>query len=345
MIAAMRTRHPSLITRSVRCAALAFALLTLTLASSANDDYEAKLAAAVALSAKGKDGAAARALARLTRSHPQRPEAFNNLAVLHARQGRLERARDLLTRAMSTHPSYATAYQNLSGVLAELAARAYAQALDTGSENRAAPQLAMINRAAEPAPGIATVRPVVEPVAEPVVVAAAAPPEPAPTPTATRDTTPTTPPAASPPAPEPAAATPRSSVEPSTVAAAPAAPVPEPVPQPDPRLREVLNTVAAWSGAWSAQDVNRYLGHYDDRFRPAKGLTLPAWRAQRRSRLTAPSFIEVKVLKPSVRFEGDDRARVRFRQRYRSSGLRSTVTKTLTLRKRGSRWLIVEERV
>ena len=61
--------------------------------------------------------------------------------------------------------------------------------------------------------------------------------------------------------------------------------------------------------------------------------------------MTRPSFIEVEVVKPTVRFDDSDLAVVRFKQRYRSSSLRSDVFKVLRLRKRGEHWRILEERV
>ena len=91
--------------------------------------------------------------------------------------------------------------------------------------------------------------------------------------------------------------------------------------------------------------MERYIAYYDAGFKPAKGLSLPAWKAQRQVRLSRPSRIQVQVRGPNVSFDGNDRATVHFRQRYRSDRLDSTVTKTLRLIKRGGQWRILEERV
>jgi len=47
---------------------------------------------------------------------PELPEPYNNLAVLYAARGDHDGARDALLRAISTHPSYATAHENLGDI-------------------------------------------------------------------------------------------------------------------------------------------------------------------------------------------------------------------------------------
>src|SRR5438876_8866726 len=49
----------------------------------------------------------------LARDYPELPEPYNNLAVLYAAQGQYEKARQQLEMSIRTHPSYATAYENL----------------------------------------------------------------------------------------------------------------------------------------------------------------------------------------------------------------------------------------
>lgn len=106
----------------------------------------------------------------------------------------------------------------------------------------------------------------------------------------------------------------------------------------------VLHAVRTWAQAWSKRDVRRYLAHYHPQFRPEGGLTRPAWEAQRRERIEGKRGIEVEVLQPRVRLDGNS-ASVTFIQRYRADGQRELrVRKTLVLQREGSRWLIVEER-
>jgi tetratricopeptide (TPR) repeat protein len=75
---------------------------------------------------------------KLTQDYPELPEPYNNLAVLYAGQGQYEKARTALEQSIRTHPSYATAYENLGDVYAKLASQAYDKALQLDSSNRAA---------------------------------------------------------------------------------------------------------------------------------------------------------------------------------------------------------------
>lgn len=320
--------------------------------------YTQGLRSASELLANGRTEDAIITLRTLTARFPSRPEAFNNLAVLYARQGQLERARDLLTRSMNTHPSYATTFQNLSEVLAQLAARAYDAALDNKPTERAPPALALIDTASPPAPLMVAEAAAPPRPTPPAPTPRAEPQPPAPSRPLTRAAAPVA--AATPAAPAPSEAATRPPVNnqspqagsETAAAAAPAAvkttltaSAPKKRPASDPRLAQVLATVEGWAQAWSDQDVERYLSYYDSRFTPAKGLSRDAWKQQRQVRLTRPSRIRVEVRGPKVKLQGKDRATVRFRQRYRSNTLKSTATKTLRLIKRGERWRILEERV
>lgn len=104
-----------------------------------------------------------------------------------------------------------------------------------------------------------------------------------------------------------------------------------------------LNTVHAWAKAWSSRDLNRYFAHYHPRFKP-DGLSRQDWIAQRKQRILEKQRINVEVLQPKVRMDGQT-ASVTFVQRYRSDGQRELrARKTLVLQQDGQRWLIVEER-
>lgn len=82
----------------------------------------------------------------LTREHPDLPEPYNNLAVIYASQGDFENAQNALQRAISTHPSYATAHENMGDIYAKMASKAYNQALELDAENTSAKaKLSLIN--------------------------------------------------------------------------------------------------------------------------------------------------------------------------------------------------------
>src|SRR5207237_9369480 len=75
---------------------------------------------------------------KLTQDYPELPEPYNNLAVLYAAQGQYEKARGALEQSIRTHPSDATAYENLGDVYTKLASQAYDKALQFDSSNSAA---------------------------------------------------------------------------------------------------------------------------------------------------------------------------------------------------------------
>jgi tetratricopeptide (TPR) repeat protein len=74
----------------------------------------------------------------LTKNNPELPEPYNNLAVVYAAQGKYSEAAEALKSAINTHPSYATAHENLGDIYAKLASRAYNQALELDTSNTAA---------------------------------------------------------------------------------------------------------------------------------------------------------------------------------------------------------------
>jgi tetratricopeptide (TPR) repeat protein len=81
----------------------------------------------------------------LTEDFPELPEPYNNLAVLYASQGNYDKAKSALELAIHTHPSYATAHENLGDIYAQLASRAYDRALQLDKSNTTAQlKLAMV---------------------------------------------------------------------------------------------------------------------------------------------------------------------------------------------------------
>ncbi len=80
---------------------------------------------AVLLTESGQNSQAARLLERMTEEFPDLPEPYNNLAVLQAANGQIDRARSLLETALRLDPTYRTAHENLGDVFVRLAQRAY----------------------------------------------------------------------------------------------------------------------------------------------------------------------------------------------------------------------------
>lgn len=120
---------------------------------------------------RAKEGKTSEAIVVFEQLRSDRPDMFeplNNLAVLYARQGRLEAARSVLTDALERHPN-ATAYANLGDVYRSLAERAYARARDLGVGAMPGPGTVRIS------PGSASLA---EPVGEVPLRPAATPPSP-----------------------------------------------------------------------------------------------------------------------------------------------------------------------
>lgn len=73
----------------------------------------------------------------LTQDFPELPEPYNNLAVIFAEQGNLDRARELLETAVRANPAFAAAQENLGDIHTRLAAAAYEKALKLDAKNAA----------------------------------------------------------------------------------------------------------------------------------------------------------------------------------------------------------------
>lgn len=275
---------------------------------------------------------AAQVFQRITEEHPELPEPYNNLAVVHAARGDFESAQQALQKAINTHPSYATAHENLGDIYARMASEAYNHALQLDQGNSSAKtKLALINDLF-PAPATAATS------AEPP--GAAAPAQQAraemPGPQA---------PAATPVAVTPVAApTPAPAVADGAPPAPPAVAEPEPEAAAAPEIGDAVRRVVEdWAAAWSAQDVEAYLATYGAEFAPPDGMSRAAWEETRRTRVRAPRFIKVTLSGMRVTPHGPEHAEVTFNQRYESDAFTDTVRKTLILKQAGGAWKIVEE--
>ncbi len=76
----------------------------------------------------------------LTQDFPELPEPYNNLAVLYAGRGELDKARGLLESAVRANARFAAAHENLGDIHTRLAAASYQWALklDAGNKSIAA---------------------------------------------------------------------------------------------------------------------------------------------------------------------------------------------------------------
>lgn len=282
-------------------------------------DAQARFLKGLILTEQGKPAEAIKTFSALTEDYPELPEPYNNLAVLYASQGQYDKAKLALEMAIRTHPSYATAHENLGDIYAKMASQAYDRALQLDRSNTATQtKLAMIQDLfaggtrgkAAPARNNPALSKVEMPA--PANVAASQP--------------------------EPVKS------EPAAPAATKPAPAEKTTPPALNNSGEVLKTVNAWAAAWSAKDVKKYLSFYAADFKVPDGESRAAWEATRHERISKPKSIQVGISGATVSFSDSTHAAVKFRQSYRASHLKSSGSKTLLMVKSGGNWLIQEER-
>ncbi len=99
------------------------------------EDVTALFLQGVILTKSGALDQARQVFERLTEQRPDLPEPYNNLAVVYAALGEFDRAEDALRKAINTHPSYATAHENIGDIYGRMASRAYHRALQLDGES------------------------------------------------------------------------------------------------------------------------------------------------------------------------------------------------------------------
>ena len=101
-------------------------------------DAQTRFLKGLILADQGKTNDAIAVFTGLTEDYPELPEPYNNLAVLYASQNKYAEAKNALEMAIRTHPSYATAHENLGDIYAKMASIAYDKALALDNKNTAA---------------------------------------------------------------------------------------------------------------------------------------------------------------------------------------------------------------
>jgi Flp pilus assembly protein TadD len=288
----------------------------------------------VTLSMLDRKAEALQVFQKLVEDHPEMPAPYNNLAVLYGSQGDYDKARAALVAAIRTNPQYATAYQNLGDVYAQLASQAYSKALQLDKSDTTVPPKLVLLRELIANPGQAAAMQAPTP-AKPVQVAVATPPAPPPAPVV---------------APKPAPVPPPAPVAIPIAKPAPApAPAPMPAPAPAPAVAgdavaDVSAAVHAWATSWSHRDMGGYLGAYVPEYTTG-GKSHKAWEDDRKARIVPRKRIAVEVSDLRVSVNGD-KAQAHFKQTYESDTLTTSGHKTLDLaRSPSGKWLIKQESV
>jgi tetratricopeptide (TPR) repeat protein len=257
----------------------------------------------VLLAELGRREEAIKVFTDVTEKFPTLPEPFNNLAVLYADQGQFDKARKSLETAIKTHPSYATAHENLGDIYARMASEAYGKALQLDTANsRAQGKLSLIKDlfgtgnkttivASEPAKNVKTT-PVTYNMAAEVKLPS-----------------------------EIKKVNANNSVDTHQI---------------------ISTTIDEWAQAWSDKKVEIYLAYYGASFKPPKGMSRQAWEQQRKERISKPSKISVQVSDVKIESDGNA-AKAKFKQFYRADGKPINTHKTLLMKRDGEDWYIIEE--
>lgn len=272
-------------------------------------DAQARFLKGLIFAEQGSTADAITTFTELTQDYPELPEPYNNLAVLYAGQGQYEKAKNALEMAIRTHPSYATAHENLGDIYAKMASQAYDRALQLDKSNTSTQtKLALIrelfSKNARTNGKATATADASMPVAASATVATSA----------------VTPTAAAPGKPVVVATTPSTDTN-----------------------AEVLKATQEWAAAWSAKNSKKYLAFYAKEFKAPGGESRSAWEAQRKQRIAAPKSIRVEVRDAKVKVVDDTHASVSFKQSYHASHLNSTSSKTLEWVKIAGQWQIAEE--
>ncbi|HSH98716.1 MAG: tetratricopeptide repeat protein [Methylophilaceae bacterium] len=312
-------------------------------------DVQALFIKGVLLAELNKRDEAIKTFTDITAKYPNLPEPYNNLAVLYADQGQYDKARIALETAIKTHPSYATAHENLGDIYARMASEAYDKALQLDNSNaRAQNKLSLIKELfsttgkpimladnSKPADNIkpvikpAEITKPVEPVKPTEAVKPADPVKPA-------DTV------------KPAEAKPAEIIKPAepakpVVVEKPSAETSKPADKDGNEENNVLNAVKNWAKAWSNKNVDQYLASYGDGFQTPAGQSRKEWEASRRGIISKAAAINVEILNPRVILENANKAKVSFKQNYRAGAVTKRTSKTLVLQKVRNTWLIQQE--
>lgn len=305
------------------------------------------------LAERNKTNDAIAIFSKLTEDYPELPEPYNNLAVLYAGRGEYDKAREALEMAIRTHPSYATAHENLGDIYAKMASQSYDKALQLDNRNQTAQtKLSLVRNliAGKPLPESA-------PVVAQNTPSQSKSKDPAP---ANTPSTRTKAPAVDyTPAPTPQSQavissaptvqeTPRSNPPAGGLSASkPTNQATPPVSPPKNTIgsdAQVLAAVERWAKAWSSQDIKTYLDSYSQEFDTPGKMSRKNWEKQREERIVGKETIRVVVENPSITLTGD-RAVVKFKQSYYSNRLNNISMKILNLKLEGGQWRIVNERV
>jgi tetratricopeptide (TPR) repeat protein len=109
-------------------------------------DAQLQFLRGVALADLKKTDKAIEIFSGLTKDFPELPEPYNNLAVLYANEGDLDKAKGALEAAINALPNYALAHENLGDLYLQLAARQFDRAAKANPKNQFAARKLVLAR-------------------------------------------------------------------------------------------------------------------------------------------------------------------------------------------------------
>jgi tetratricopeptide (TPR) repeat protein len=320
------------------------------------DDLQALFLTAQAFHKNQQPEQAIRHYQRMLEIDPSLPEPLNNLAAIYQQQGDHQKAIELLTASINTHPAYATAWQNLSKLYRGLASDAYRRALSEQEDIRSSIQQLQLTE-------LDSLHDLPVPVADNQIASSSAPAMYGQPSTAATDRTPppslvevieheTIPaPASEPPAVPLPATGPQPTARPEPVVAV-ITPAPTVVEAPPatpettapglPSEALLQSTIEKWARAWDQKDFDTYINAYTDDYRGRRA-NHAAWVKFRRSRVLRPGDIRVTLSNIRVHSRSADRAVIDFHQAYSSPNYRDKVAKRVVLVNDRGIWKIARE--
>ncbi|MFV2060955.1 MAG: hypothetical protein ACC653_09745 [Gammaproteobacteria bacterium] len=258
--------------------------------------------------------------------YPGFPEAYNNLAGIFAKQGKLMLAKETLEKGINTNKSYALIHNNINSIYLEMARESYVKALQLGVKKHTVElNIAGLNYNTnvkyQGIPNISTKsntslasNSTISQKDTAVIKTRAITKQKAIGPKKTM----------------------RRVINQEVVVKAWSEPV---ISVKD----EVITALNGWAAAWSAQDVDLYLSFYNKRFTPENGTARKIWVTQRQSRLLKPRWIEVRLSNFSFEQQSKNQAAVQATQNYRSNSFRDRSKKKFLLTRSDDGWQILNE--
>jgi hypothetical protein len=106
---------------------------------------------------------------------------------------------------------------------------------------------------------------------------------------------------------------------------------------------EVQAATDLWAAAWSDQNIDQYLAAYSAEFDVPGRQSRRQWEGLRRSRLSRPSRIEIRLVYDSFEVVAPNTVQVDFNQVYDSNLFSDKTDKRLLLKKEAAIWRIINE--